>query len=223
MRTMLAAVVSLVAAASLAAGAAAAAGTAPGDRGLARATFAGGCFWCMEMRFEQVPGVRVVEPGYTGGTTRDPTYEAVATGRTGHVEAIEVTYDPAVISFEGLLQVYFRIADPTDLGGQFVDRGSQYRPVIFYHDARQRLAAERAIAELRRELRYNKPVVVPVEPAPRFWRAEEEHRDFYKKHDLAFRAFRYTNPRTVFQKRVWGEELVLDYARFQPSTAVNGW
>lgn len=202
---------------------AAADGTTTGAKALAKATFAGGCFWCMELRFEQVPGVRAVEPGYTGGTTGNPTYDDVATGTTGHVEAIEVTYDPTVISYEGLLQVYFRIADPTDLGGQFVDRGSQYRPAIFYHDARQRTAAIRAVADLQRSLRYGKPVVVPVEPASRFWLAEEEHRDFYKKNDLEFRAFRYANPRATFQKRVWGEDLAVDYSQYQPAASEAGW
>lgn len=188
----------------------------PGAGQLAMATFAGGCFWCMEARFEQVPGVTAVYAGYTGGEEANPDYDRVAGGRTGHVEAIRVYYKPDIITFEGLLQVYFRIADPTDAGGQFVDRGPQYRPVIFFHDEQQRLAAMRELAELRRSQRYSKPVIVPVEPARTFWLAEPRHQDFYVTHDVKFRNFRYSNPRGVFQKRIWGDELNIDYSRYRP-------
>jgi peptide methionine sulfoxide reductase msrA/msrB len=186
-----------------------------GER-LAMATFAGGCFWCMEYRFEKVPGVLKVFSGYTGGREQTPTYKRVAGGKTGHVEAIRIYYDPTIISYEGLLQVLWRIIDPTDLKGQFVDRGPQYSPAIFYHNARQKNIAMRSRAALRRSRRFRKPVVIPIKKAGVFWLAEDYHQDFYRTQNVKFRNFRYSNPRGAFIKKVWGRDLKLDYSKYRP-------
>ena len=185
---------------------------------MAMATFAGGCFWCMEYRFEKVPGVNKVFSGYTGGSEDAPKYKQVAYGKTGHVEAIRIYYNPAVISYEGLLQVYWRMTDPTDNKGQFVDRGKQYRPVIFYHDARQKNIAKRSLAVLRRSLRFKKPITLAIEPASKFWLAEDYHQDFYKRQSIKFRNFRYSNPRGVFIKKIWGPDLKIDYSKYRPNS-----
>lgn len=146
-----------------------------------KAIFAGGCFWCMVKPFDQWDGVIDVVSGYTGGHVENPTYRQVTTGTTGHTEAVEITYDPTVISYETLLEIYWNSMDPTDADGQFNDRGDSYRPVIFYTTPEQQRLAEASKRALDASGRFSKPIVVPIQPAEPFYRAEEYHQDFYLK------------------------------------------
>ncbi|MCX7668116.1 MAG: peptide-methionine (S)-S-oxide reductase MsrA, partial [Atribacterota bacterium] len=141
-------------------------------KNLEKATFAGGCFWCIESAFEKVPGVVKAISGYTGGHKEHPTYEEVCTGETGHFEAVEITYDPEKISYQELLHIFWQNIDPTDPGGQFVDRGSQYRTAIFYHTESQRVAAEKSKEALEKSGRFSKPIVTEILPASTFYPAE---------------------------------------------------
>ena len=181
---------------------------APGPElaGMALATFAGGCFWCVESAFEKVPGVKEAVSGYTGGRVAGPAYREVAGGSTGHVEAVQVYYDPAVINYEGLLEAFWRMHNPTDSGGQFVDRGAQYRPVIFYHDDLQRTMAEQAKDALDKSGRYDKPVTIEILPAETFYAAEDYHQDYYKKNPVRYQIYRYRCGRDARIKEVWGDE-----------------
>lgn len=167
------------------------------------ATFAAGCFWCVEQDFDLVPGVVKTTPGYTGGHFRNPTYELVATGLTGHTEALRVEYDPATISYEKLLDWYWRNVDPTDARGQFCDRGNEYRPAIFVHSAEQRVIAEKSRAALEKSGVLDKPVVVKIEDAGTFYTAEEEHHDYYKKRPVSYMFYRWGCGRDAVLKRVW--------------------
>jgi peptide methionine sulfoxide reductase msrA/msrB len=173
---------------------------------LEKATFAGGCFWCMVPPFEKLDGVKAVVSGYTGGFKENPTYEEVSAGKTGHVEAIEVTFDPSMVSYDKLLDVLWRQIDPTDPGGQFVDRGSQYRSVIFYHTAEQKVLAEKSKEALAKSGRFSKPIVTEILPAGKFYRAEEYHQDYYKKNPIRYKFYRYNSGRDQFLKKVWGNE-----------------
>jgi len=146
-----------------------------------KSVFAGGCFWCMVAPFDTVPGIKKVVSGYTGGTTKNPTYEEVKSQVTGHTEGVEITFDPSVISYKELVSIYWQQTDPTDAMGQFQDRGSSYRPVIFYNSELQRRVAEQSKKELEESGKYTEPVVTSIEPAAVFYLAEEEHQDFYKK------------------------------------------
>lgn len=143
------------------------------------ATLAGGCFWCLEAVFQQLKGVAKVESGYAGGTVPNPSYEAVCTGRTGHAEVVQVTYDPDVISFRDLLEVFFTIHDPTTRDRQGPDVGTQYRSAIFYHSPEQRVTAEQVIADLEAQKLWDDPIVTEVVPLAAFYPAEEYHRDYY--------------------------------------------
>ena len=143
------------------------------DKALETATFAGGCFWCMEAPFETIDGVESVISGYSGGVGKAPSYKEVSGGGTGFAEAIQVHYDPSRVSYEQLLQIFWRQINPTDAGGQFYDRGDQYRTEIFFHDAGQQAAAERSKAELEASGRFDEPIVTPVTPFTRFYPAEE--------------------------------------------------
>jgi len=172
---------------------------------LAVATFAGGCFWCMEKPFEHIPGVMEVISGYTGGHVENPSYRQVGGGGTGHAEAIQVRYDPEQVSYEDLLQVFWRQIDPTDGGGQFVDRGSQYRSEIFYQNKAQKIAAERSREELAASGRYKKPIVTPITPAGPFYPAEDYHQDFYKKDPGRYGSYRSGSGRDRYLEKVWGE------------------
>jgi peptide methionine sulfoxide reductase msrA/msrB len=172
-----------------------------------KATFAGGCFWCMEPPFEKLGGVTEVVAGYTGGYKGNPTYEEVSSGTTGHVEAIQITYDPSKISYSELLQVFWRQIDPTDPDGQFVDRGKQYRTVIFYHNDEQRRLAEGSKEEIERSGRFEKPIVTEIVKVGEFYRAEEYHQDFYKKNPIRYKYYRYRSGRDQFLKRVWGNDM----------------
>ncbi len=143
------------------------------------ATFAGGCFWCTEAVFEQIPGVLNVESGYIGGETENPTYEQVCSGKTGHAEAIEIEYDPQMTSYEKLLDVFWHAHDPTQLNRQGNDVGTQYRSAIFYHTTAQRKAAEASLETLRASGEYTDPIVTEILPATPFYKAEEHHQDYY--------------------------------------------
>lgn len=191
---------------------------APGTSGLAVATFAGGCFWCVEEGFEKIPGVVEAVSGYSGGTEENPEYEQVAGGRTGHTEAVQVYYDPQLITYEGLLQGFWRFMDPTDNAGQFVDRGRQYRPEIFYHDAEQRRLAEASKAALDASGRYDKPVVIAISPLSAFYEAEDYHQDYYKKNPLRYKFYTFNSGRYQFIDEVWGSDQTLDFSRFTPET-----
>jgi len=169
------------------------------------AVFAGGCFWCTEAEFVKIPGVVRAVAGYTGGTTSRPSYEEVCSGKSGHVEAVEVTYDPDRVSYERLLDVFWRHIDPTDAGGQFADRGSQYRSVIFYTDAGQRQAAELSRDALNRSGRFPRPVATAILPAGPFYPAEDYHQGYAAKNPLRYRAYRQGSGREGFIRKVWGE------------------
>ncbi len=171
------------------------------------AVFAGGCFWCVESDFEKIPGVVQAVSGYTGGKQDNPRYEDVSAGTTGHLEAVLVHYDPAKVTYRELLDVFWRHIDPTDGGGQFVDRGGQYRSAIFYRDEEQRVEAEESKAALQKSGRFSKPVVTEILPAGRFWEAEEYHQDYYRKNPLRYRFYRNGSGRDQFLEKVWtGEE-----------------
>jgi peptide-methionine (S)-S-oxide reductase len=151
---------------------------------LPKATFAGGCFWCLESEFRNLPGVVFVRSGYTGGTTENPTYEQVTTGRTGHAEANEIYYDPAKTTYQALLDHFLRRAhDPTTVNRQWVDEGTQYRSAIFYHDAEQKKQAEDTIARIDAEKIYKTPIVTQLAPAATFWPAEDYHQQYYEKYE----------------------------------------
>ena len=172
-----------------------------------KATFAGGCFWCVEADFEKLPGVVKVVSGYTGGNKENPAYEEVSSGTTGHVEAVQVYYDPSKITYEELLDFFWRHIDPTDPGGEFVDRGPQYRSIIFYHDEDQRRLAEKSKEALDRSGRFKKPVVTEIIKFTKFYEAEEYHQGYYKKHPLKYAYYRHGSGRDQFLSKVWGKEL----------------
>jgi len=169
------------------------------------ATFAGGCFWCLEADLDKLPGIVSVVSGYSGGSEPQPTYEQVSTGETGHYEAVQVVFDPAVTSYRQLLDALLRHIDPTDPDGQFADRGSQYRTAIFYHDAAQHEQAEAAIAELEATGPFKRPVVTEVLPYTGFTRAEDYHQDFARTHAPRYRNYRSLSGRDQFLKRFWSK------------------
>jgi peptide-methionine (S)-S-oxide reductase len=165
------------------------------------ATFAGGCFWCMEEAFDAVPGVEATVSGYTGGSVENPGYEQVSSGRTGHLEAVNVFFDPEVVSYADLLETFWRNVDPTDDGGQFCDRGSQYVSAIFVRNERQRALAETSKRALEAEHR----IVTPILPATTFWPAEEYHQDYYTKNPVRYRFYKFNCGRKARLEEVWGE------------------
>lgn len=167
------------------------------------ATFAGGCFWCMVHPFDQLEGVIETVSGYTGGTTENPTYQQVVTGATGHAEAIQITYDPSKISYQTLLDKFWRQINPTDAGGQFVDRGAQYRTAIYYHTEEQRKLAEKSKAALNASGRFDKPIVTEIKKAEKFYEAEAYHQDFYKKSPLRYKTYRRHSGRDAFLEKTW--------------------
>ena len=184
--------------------------------GLSVATFAGGCFWCVEAAFEVVPGVREVISGFSGGDLPNPTYEQVANGLTAHTEAVHIHYDPKIITYEGLLQVLWRTADPTDSKGQFSDRGQQYRPAIFYHDEDQRHTATRIREELAKSGRFEKPVTIEITKFVAFYPAEQNHQDYYLKNPWRYLLYTHGSGRADFQQAVWGDDLAVDFSRYRP-------
>ena len=169
------------------------------------ATFAAGCFWCVEADFDSVPGVLKTTPGYTGGHFKNPTYELVATGLTGHTETLEAVFDPSKVSYRQLLKWYWRHVDPTDARGQFCDRGNEYRPAIFVHSEEQKKLAEASKEELEKSGVLDRPVVVKIEDAGTFTVAEMEHHDYYLKHPLRYMFYRAGCGRDQILKRVWSK------------------
>lgn len=172
-----------------------------------KATFAGGCFWCTEADFEKLPGVVRVVSGYTGGHKENPTYSEVSSGMTGHVEAVQVHYDPSKITYRELLDYFWKHIDPTDGGGQFVDRGSQYRSAIFYHDEEQKRLAEKSKEALEKSGKFGKPIVTEIIKFTKFYEAEEYHQDYYKKSSVKYNHYRYGSGRDQFLKEAWEKDL----------------
>ncbi len=168
------------------------------------ATLAGGCFWCVESDFEKVPGVVKVVSGYTGGSRPNPTYENYAD--SGHVEAVQVYYDPRKVTYQQLLDYFWRHIDPTDPGGQFVDRGPQYRSVIFYHDEEQQRLAEESKAALARSDRFKKPIVTEILPFTMFYPAEDYHQHYSQTHPLKYKYYRWNSGRDQFIQEHWGKD-----------------
>ena len=171
---------------------------------MVKTIFAGGCFWCMEKPFEQLDGVVSVISGYTGGGSTSPNYENYSAG--GHIEAVEIVYDPAVISYDRLLDVYWRQVDPTDQGGQFVDRGHEYTPAIFYTNDEQKKLAINSKANLDKRGVYDKPIVTPILAAQPFYPAEAYHQDYYKKNPIRYKYYRYGSSRDKFLDAIWGKK-----------------
>lgn len=168
-----------------------------------KAVFAGGCFWCMVKPFETQPGIFSVISGYTGGHVPNPTYEQVITGTTGHTEAVEIAYDPDIISYEQLVEIYWQQTDPTDALGQFADRGDSYRPVIYYGNEEEREIAEKSKQKLQDSGRFDKPIVTKIEPKSDFYPAEEYHQDYYRKNKVHYQLYREGSGRGGFLRKNW--------------------
>lgn len=167
------------------------------------AIFAGGCFWCMESPFEKINGVKEVISGYTGGHKDNPTYEEVSSGTTGHLEAIQIIYDPQKVSYNDLLSIFWKQIDPTDADGQFVDRGKQYRSAIFYKSKEEKALAEKSKQNLEKSKRFSSPIVTEIIAATTFYPAEDYHQDYYKKNPVRYNYYRYGSGRDQFLKKVW--------------------
>jgi peptide-methionine (S)-S-oxide reductase len=176
------------------------------ENGQAVATFAGGCFWCMEPPYDKLDGVSATISGYIGGTKVDPTYKEVSAGGTGHAEAVQVTYDPAKVSYEQLLEVFWRNVDPLDAGGQFCDRGSQYRTGIFVHDEEQRRLAEASKQALEDSGRFAQPIVTEIADAGTFYPAEDYHQDYYEKNPIRYSFYRWNCGRDARLEQLWGDQ-----------------
>jgi peptide-methionine (S)-S-oxide reductase len=174
--------------------------------GLAKATFAGGCFWCMEAPFDAVRGVVSTTSGYTGGQTRNPTYEMVSSGGTGHAESVQVLYDPGKVTYAQLLDVFWHNIDPLVKNAQFCDHGTQYRSAIFFHDEEQQRLAEQSKMALEESKRFPKPIVTEIVAASVFYAAEEYHQDFYKRNPDRYMSYRQGCGRDRRLKELWGAE-----------------
>lgn len=172
---------------------------------LKKATFAGGCFWCMEPPFDKLEGVKSTISGYAGGEQENPTYEQVSRGGTGHTEVVQITYDENLVTYEKLLSVFWMNIDPTDAKGQFVDKGSQYRPAVFFHDQLQKSAALKSRDELEKSGKFKSKIVVEVTELKDFYPAEQYHQDFYEKSPVRYKYYRYNSGRDQFLKKVWGK------------------
>ena len=173
---------------------------------LQKATFAGGCFWCMQPFFDRLKGVQQTVVGYTGGTIPNPTYEQVSSGKTGHAEAIEITYDPQQVRYEQLLNIYWRNIDPTKKDQQFYDRGTQYRTVIFYHDQEQKRIAEESKQNLAASGKFKQPIVTEIAPASEFYPAEEHHQKYYQKNSIQYEMYHEGSGRNQFFEKFWGKK-----------------
>lgn len=178
---------------------------AAGDKTLETATFAGGCFWCMEPPFDKLEGVISTTAGYTGGQKKDPTYEEVSSGTTGHAESVQVVFDPAKISYTQLLDVFWHNIDPTTPNRQFCDAGSQYRTAIFYHKEDQKRLAEASKKALEQSGRFTQPIVAEIVPAGEFYKAEDYHQDYYQKNPVRYKFYRYTCGRDQVLEKLWGK------------------
>lgn len=170
-----------------------------------KATFAGGCFWCIESEFKAIDGVLEALSGYIGGHSENPTYEQVCSGASGHIEAVEIILDPSKITYEELVEAFWRQIDPTDRDGQFADRGSQYQPVIFYHNDSQKEIAEQSRAKLDASGRFQKSISTEILPASRFYPAEDYHQDYYMKNPLRYKMYRQGSGRDRFLKGIWND------------------
>jgi len=171
-----------------------------------KATFAGGCFWCMEAPFDKLKGVIAVTVGYTGGRMENPTYEEVSSGRTGHAESVEILYDPAQISYATLLDVFWHNIDPTTRDREFVDVGNQYRTAIFYHSEEQKRLAEESKRKLDASGKFGKPIVTEIVPAGKFYPAEDYHQHYYKKNPTRYKFYRFNSGRDQYLDRIWGKD-----------------
>jgi peptide-methionine (S)-S-oxide reductase len=176
-----------------------------GGRMLEKATFAGGCFWCMEHPFDSLDGVVSVTSGYTGGTKKNPTYQEVSAGGTGHAESVQIVYDPARIGYRKLLEVFWHNIDPTTSNRQFCDAGNQYRSAVFYHDGEQKKLAEESKRELERTKTFQGSVVTEISPASEFYPAEDYHQQYYKKNPVRYKFYRYNCGRDQRLKELWGK------------------
>lgn len=176
------------------------------DKNLSQATFAGGCFWCMEPPFNSIEGVVLTVSGYCGGHKGNPTYEEVCAGTTGHTEALQITYDPSIVSYSELLDTFWQNINPADAEGQFVDRGSQYRPAIFYHDEQQKLLAEQSKNELDTCGRFSSPIATEIVQLDKFFPAEEYHQGYYQKCPVRYKSYRYNSGRDQFLKKIWQDK-----------------
>lgn len=189
------------------------------------ATFAGGCFWCMIAPFDKITGVVKVVSGYTGGHKKNPTYEEVCSKKTGHCEAVQITFDPQKISYEELLEIYWRQIDPTDPGGQFFDRGEPYQTAIFYHSEDQKDKAEKSKKMLSESGRFSEPITTKILPAGAFYPAEEYHQDYYKKNPSHYRQYRRGSGRDAFMEKHWvkkeTDELYKDLTEMQFQVTQN--
>ncbi|MEK7261699.1 MAG: peptide-methionine (S)-S-oxide reductase MsrA [Pseudomonadota bacterium] len=174
------------------------------DKTTATAVFAGGCFWCMEPPYDALPGVVATTSGFTGGQKANPSYKEVSGGNTGHIEAVQITYDPAKVSYEKLLEVYWRNVDPLDGGGQFCDRGHEYTTAIFYQNEEQKKLAEQSKSAIKKQL--GRPVATVIHPAAPFYAAEDYHQDYYLKNPLRYKYYRYSCGRDQRLEKLWGKK-----------------
>ncbi|MGE7667693.1 peptide-methionine (S)-S-oxide reductase MsrA [Ureibacillus composti] len=168
------------------------------------ATFAGGCFWCMVKPFDQMDGIDEVMSGYTGGHVENPTYEQVCSETTGHLEAVQITFDPDIFPYKKLVELYWTLIDPTDPGGQFFDRGESYTTAIFYHSEEQRVVAEESKKQLEQSGKFTKPIAVKILPAKPFYPAEDYHQHYYKKNPLHYERYSIGSGRAAFITQHWG-------------------
>lgn len=167
--------------------------------------FAGGCFWCMVQPFDEKDGIVSVVSGYTGGHVENPTYEEVCSNKTGHTEAVQITYDPSKVSYKDLVEIYWQQTDPTDAGGQFADRGDSYRPVIYYGNEEEKIIAQQSKQQLDESGRFNQPVVTSIEERETFYPAEEYHQDFYKKNNAHYKRYKMGSGRQSFINNHWDD------------------
>ncbi len=175
------------------------------SRGLQKATFAGGCFWCMQPPYDKLEGVVTTRVGYTGGHVKNPTYEEVCSGATGHAEAVEILYDPSRISYRALLEVFWHNIDPVAVNRQFADRGTQYRTAIFYHNEEQQRLALESKKSLERSGKFSEPIATEIVPASEFYLGEEYHQGYYKKNPGHYSLYKFGSGRETFLKEVWGD------------------
>jgi peptide methionine sulfoxide reductase msrA/msrB len=175
------------------------------EQGLETATFAGGCFWCVETAFEDLDGVKKVVSGYSGGHVKNPTYEEVCSGTTGHLESVQIVFDPQLISYSELVDIFWRQIDPTDAGGSFVDRGSQYLSAIFYHSETQKKIAEASKVELEKSRIFDKPIAAKIIPFASFYKAEDYHQQYCKNNPTRYYSYRSASGRDQYIKAVWGD------------------
>lgn len=173
------------------------------EKFLEKATFAGGCFWCIESVFDELEGVKEAISGYTGGETKEPSYQEVSKGKTGHYEAVRVTFDTTKITYKELVEIFWHQIDPTDPGGQFADRGSQYRTAIFYHNKEQKKIAEKSKEKLEESAKFEEPIVTEIKEASKFYPAEDYHQDYYKTCPIRYQNYKVGSGRESFLKKTW--------------------